>query len=88
MSRNPKLVFTVLALAATVGLTVASDIAFCWSCTTYQNSKPTWFPDFGQVCAYSGSSCRECVSGGSGGYTVCVDDPQYPVCTDYPDHRD
>lgn len=83
MLRNAKLLFLLLGLVSLAVLGIEVQDAYAWSCNSYSNSKPTWIQDFGPVCAYSGSGCRECISGG--GYTVCVDSTQHPVCTDYPD---
>lgn len=87
MSRMVKLVVILLLLGATAGTNIFARSACAWDCNTYYDSKPSWFQSYGAACGFHGAGCRECVSGGAGGYTVCVDSPQYPVCTDYPDYN-
>lgn len=86
MSLQRRVVFAALALTL-AGTAFLSRSVFGWDCHTYSNSTPNWYPEYGAVCMGTGPGCRECTSGGSGGYTVCVDSTEYPACLDYPDNN-
>lgn len=83
MTRSQVVRLGVLVLLVVAVTVPTARVACAATCNTYWNSKPTWFQDYGAVCAYTGTGCRECVGAG---YTVCVDTPTYPVCLDYQDY--
>ena len=50
-------------------------------CVWYMNSKATYFPGYGLLCAYTGGGCMECWSDDGGtcvmdGFAVCI--PGHP----------
>jgi len=79
-----RLIHAALALTL-AGAAFLSRSAFGWDCYTYTNSAPGWVTGYGPTCMGTGPGCRECTSGGSGGYTVCIDSTEHPACLDYPD---
>jgi hypothetical protein len=85
MAFQRKLVTAALALTL-AGAAFVTRPVLGWTCYTYTNSSPGWVPGYGPACMGTGPGCRECTSGGGGGYTICVDTTEYPACTDYPDH--
>lgn len=71
----------ILSLALALAIVAAAVVTARNSCNTYYNSRATWIQGYGGVCAYTGSSCTECV--GPGGGETCVENGGGSACQDY-----
>lgn len=74
--KRRSITWLVICFAVSVAIALAFPI-LAEDCDIYEDSEPTWFYGYGQVCAGHGSGCMECYDTSSGNRTCTSGGPPF-----------